>query len=199
MSTRIYLEGGGDSKYLRTRCQEGFHKLLKKQAKLDRRKPRLIACGGRGSAFDRFKTAHHQSGSGEFVAMLIDSEDPVADIEKTWEHLKKRDNWDKPDGASHDQVLFMTTCMETWIVADRATLKAHYLKLKINKLPPLTDLENRNRHDVQNRLSEATKDCTNNYEKGKRSFEILGKLNPATLSDHLPSFKRMTRILSEKL
>lgn len=29
-------------------------------------------------------------------------------------------NWDPPTGATDNQVLLMTTCMETWIVADRA-------------------------------------------------------------------------------
>ncbi len=51
--------------------------------------------------------------------MLVDSEYPVANIEKTWEHLKQRDNWDRPAGADDEHVLLMTTCMETWIATDR--------------------------------------------------------------------------------
>ncbi len=37
------------------------------------------------------------------------------------------------------------------------------------------------------------------YAKGKRSFEILEKLDPAVLKQHLPSFVRVDRILKEKL
>jgi hypothetical protein len=69
--------------------------------------------------------------------MLIDSEDPVVDIEKTWQHLKTGDNWERPAATSDDEVLFMTTCMESWIVADRETLKKHYgHKLHESALPP---------------------------------------------------------------
>jgi len=54
--------------------------------------------------------------------MLVVSEDPIADEEEPWQHLRQSpdDNWDPPTGATDNQVLLMTTCMETWIVADRA-------------------------------------------------------------------------------
>jgi len=192
----IYLEGGGDSNELRRRCREGFRKLFENCA--FKRMPKLVACGGRGNAFDRFCTAH---GDGkEDAILLVDSEDPIADVEKTWPHLKLRGNWDKPDGAQDEQVLLMTTCMETWIVADRAALRSIYKSdLKENQLPPLVDLEGRERHAVQESLQNATKDCKNKYEKGKRSFEVLAVLTRATLKQHLPSFKRSRRELAEKL
>ena len=113
MSAHLYIEGG-ESKEDQIRCREGFRKLLEK-AGFSGRMPRLTACGGRGSAFDDFKTAHARLKIGNYIAMLIDSEDPVADLEKTWDHLNSRDQWDKPAGATDEQVLFMTTCMETWI------------------------------------------------------------------------------------
>ena len=102
MST-IYLEGGGDSTQLKIRCREGFRKLLAKCG-FAGRMPRLVACGGRGAAFDHFKTAHETAIAGEYVALLIDSEDPMADIEAAWAHLKARDGWDQPLGASDAQV-----------------------------------------------------------------------------------------------
>ena len=98
--------------------------------------------------------------------MLIDSEDPPADLEAAWQHLKTRDNWDAPDGATDEQVLFMTTCMETWAVADRRTLAGHYRDLQASALPPLIALETRSRHDVQDRLAHATRNCPNRYQKG---------------------------------
>lgn len=197
MSAHVYIEGG-ESKEDQIRCREGFRKLIEK-AGFTGRMPRLSACGGRGSAFDDFKTAYAHQKPGDYIAMLIDSEDPIADIEKTWDHLKTRDNWDRPDGAEDTHVLLMTTCMETWIVADRAALREHYgHRLKENVLPPLVDLENRNRHDVHDKLVHATRDCSNAYAKGKRSFVVLGTLNPSALNS-LPSFARMVRILNEKI
>ncbi len=55
------------------------------------------------------------------------------------------------------------------------------------------------RFDVQDKLTHATRKCSNAYEKGERSFEILGKLSPAVLEQHLPSFVRVQRILNERL
>jgi hypothetical protein len=132
--------------------------------------------------------------------MLIDSEDPVTNAEKTWEHLKKRDNRTQPQGASDEQVLFMTTCMETWIVADPGAMRLHYgHELQESALPALNDLERRNRHNVQQMLKHATRQCKNAYQKDKRSFRALAQLTPATLDQRLPSFKRLLRILNQRL
>ncbi len=197
MSATIYLEGGGDSKELRSRCREGFHKLLLQCGY--ERMPRLVACGSRDKTFDNFVTAHSVAET-RFVALWVDSEDPVSDIESLWKHLGLRDNWKQPDGASEEQVLLSTTCMETLIVADHQTLKHHYgTKFQVSALPPLYNLEQRNRHDVVDRLYHATSGCPNKYAKGKRSFEILGKLEPSTLARYLPSFVRILRILDRKL
>ncbi len=115
---RIYVEGGSDA--LATRCREGFRKLLEK-AGFTGRIPRIVACGGRDEAYDDFENAL-ASGKYAHLALIVDSEDPVQDIEKTWEHLKARDGWERPPGADDAQVFLMTTCMETWIVADRDSL-----------------------------------------------------------------------------
>jgi hypothetical protein len=90
--------------------------------------------------------------------------------------------------------------METPIVADHDALKAHYgAKLQTSALPPRDQLEARGRHEVQDKLAHATRNCTNAYAKGKRSFEVLAKLSPATLEAHLPSFVRTRLILDRKL
>jgi hypothetical protein len=199
VSASIYLEGGGDSKELHIRCREGFRKLLEKSS-FKGRLPRLTACGGRAATFDDFQTAHEAKSDADYVAMLIDSEEPLDDLEAAWQHLNRHDGWEPPAGALDEQVLFMTTCMETWIVADRTTLAEHYgSKLQESALPALHDPESRSRQEVQQKLAHATRNCVNAYAKGKRSFEVLGKLSPAELEQHLPSFRRMLRILGEEL
>jgi len=204
VSAIIYIEGGASGSFSRDlciRCERAFHKLLDRMG-FTGRKPRLVACGGRGDVMDSFRTAHN-TGSAGYVAMWIDSEEPMTDLEQAWKHLAEVTSvaaWEKPEGAEDDQVLFMTTCMETWIVADRATLREHYKqKLNENPLPHTNGLESKGRHDVQDRLERATNDCQNAYAKGKRSFDVLAKLNPAVLKQHLPSFDRIGRILNEKL
>jgi len=198
----IYIEGGAtgaDSSEHKIRCRGNFARLLE-NCGFAGRLPRLTACGPRSDAFKAFQTALSRAKANDFVAMWIDSEDPIVDVEQTWTHLKQRDNWDRPPIATEEHVLFMSTCMETMIVADRSTMKSHFkTNLQESALPPLENLEQRNRHDVQDRLIRATRDCSNPYEKGKRSFEIIGKLNPDTLQELLPSFRRTRRILSKNL
>jgi hypothetical protein len=204
VSAYIYVEGGGSgehSKELDIRCRKGFHTLLEKSG-FRGRMPRLVPSGGRVEVYDRFIIAHSTM-QGTYVAMWIDSEEPMVNIEAAWEHLqtvKTVPQWQKPAGARDHQVLFMTTCMEAWIVADVAALREHYgSDLQDSALPPLHLLERRDRHDIQAKLIHATRNCSNAYAKGKRSFEVLEKLTPAILEQHLPSFVRICRILNEKL
>ena len=199
VGARIYLEGGGDSKDGKVRCREGFSKLLRKCG-LGGRMPRLVASGGRGSAYRDFGIALESASGSEYVALLIDSEEPVSNIDRTWDHLRQRDGWQRPPGAHDDHVLFMTTCMETWIVADRNALGEHFGQYLHNSaLPPLNNLEDRPRGVVQNSLRRATSNSTGPYTKGPKSFELLGKLDPDTLESCLPSFGRARRILDTKL
>jgi len=207
VSAFIYLEGGAsgpNSKELDIRCREGFRKLLENCGFGEqRRMPRLIASGGRDAVFDDFSTAQTNKGADEYLAMWIDSEEGMANINAAWNHLQNVTTvpkWVRPAGVTDDQVLFMTTCMETWIVADRQMLDVHYgSDLQESALPPLDNLEQRSRHDIQDSLAHATRDCTNAYKKGKRSFALLGKLSPETLQLYLPSFVRARQILDQRL
>jgi hypothetical protein len=196
VSVTIFLEGGSvgpHSKALNTECRRGFRELIQRCGY--ERLPSLVACGSRSNAFRDFK-----KDVGVGVAFLwVDSEDPVSDIEDSWVHLKARDGWKRPKGALNEHVLLMTTCMETLIAADRAVLREHYgPKFQESALPPVENIEKRLRHDVQEKLIHATRKCSNPHSKGKRSFEVVGKLNPITL-EQLPSFKRTRRILDTKL
>lgn len=197
MKAQIFIEGGAN-KDIDARCRAGFGKLLEK-AGFGNRMPKLTPSGSRESTFSDFKQELPKASPTYYVGMLIDSEDPVADTEKPWEHLRKRDQWDRPEGASDDQVLFMTTCMETWVAADRAGLRNHYGQcLQENALPPIANLEDRRRHDVHDSLTHATRTCKNAYAKGKRSFQVIEALSPEELNA-LPSFARAIRILNRKL
>lgn len=201
MSARVYLEGGGNSKEGKVRCREGFRKLLEKCG-FAGRMPALVACGSRNEAYDDFKTAHSKATVGDFVGLLVDSEEPVADVDKPWEHVHQRagDNWARPNSADDEQLMLMTTSMETWIVADRGALKAHFgPRFSESALPPVQNMEQRDRHDVLNALQNASRDCPGPYAKGPKSFELLGKLNPDVLDHHLSSFRRARGILNDKL
>jgi hypothetical protein len=168
------------------------------------KKPKMVVGGSRGEAFKIFKNElkDPKKSTTDFVALLIDSEDPLQELDKTWEHLRKRegDQWQKPSGCTNEQVLFMATCMETWICADLDLLKSKFKnKLQLSALPDLFQIERRGRKELLRALDRATRNCQSPYGKGTNSFFLLGELNPETLAKHLPSFARLQRILKEKL
>lgn len=196
MSATIYAEGGG-SKSVDIELRKGFKRLWERCG-FEGRLPRMFPSGGRDSAYQDFKNHVSVANDQEFVGLLVDSEDTVTNIERPWDHLGHRDQWAKPDGVSDEQAMLMTTCMETWIVADRDALRNRYARrgLNENSLPPLQNLEARSRNDVQSQLERAT---NRQYQKGEESFKVLGELNPGTLEQYLPSFRRARRILDQKL
>jgi len=201
----IFVEGGGESKELRIRCREGFRKLIEK-CHFQGRMPKINACGGRGKAFDMFQIAHTNREG--YPILLVDSEDPVLGSDVTpdssigWDHLLIRDQWARPIEANNNQAQMMTTCMESWIMADHEALKKFYgSRLHNSALLPVHDLERRLRHDVQERLIHASADCGNGkgYKKGEHSFKLLASLNPDVLGCYLPHFQRFRQTLNENL
>lgn len=115
MTVKVYVEGGGDRKDLTSRCREGFRKFFE-NAGLTGRMPRIVACGGRRSAYEDFCIALRLAGADEFVALLIDSEDSVMDDIDPWVFLRSRkgDSWARPDGAGAGNVHLMVHSMESW-------------------------------------------------------------------------------------
>ncbi len=193
MKVKLYVEGGGDSKSLHTRCREGFRKLLE-SAGFSGRMPRITACGARHKTFDDFKTAIRSAEPTDHPMLLVDSEAPIKQMGKPWEHLKSHDGWDRPPGAGDDQAQLMVQCMETWLLADQAAMRAYFgEKLQHTALPPTDALEARAKDEVQSALAKATRLCgpDKEYKKGKRSFELLASLNAATLRETLPHFDQL--------
>ncbi len=194
MSVYLYVEGSGDSREEHIRCREGFRKLLER-AGFAGRMPRIVAGGGRNATFDKFQTALQDSD--KTAVLLVDSEEPVT--QTPWAHLRAQAGWERPAAAVDDQAQFMVTCMETWVMADRAALREFFgTHLNEKALLPLNDLEQRLRHQVQEALAQATRLCGRDrqYRKGKRSFRVLASLNPATLRQYLPYFRRLMETLN---
>lgn len=202
VKVKIYVEGGGDSKMEHIRCRDGFRKLLEKAGFKDRM-PSTTACGGRRSAYDDFCIATSSRGRQDtYPILLVDSEEPVLnpsedpDSSSAWKHLAStNDKWKQPNGTNADQVQLMTTCMETWIMADRDALHRVFGSTiqESALLPADARLEHRNRDEVQSKLEHATRDCGRNkaYKKGRRSFQVLEQLSPDVLDLHLLHFRRL--------
>lgn len=194
MSIKLYVEGGGDSKSLRTACREGFGAFIEK-AGLSGRMPRIVACGGRDKAYDKFKIAHaNQDG---ISLLLVDAERPVEQA-GTWEHLQGApDEWPRPAGATDDQCHLMVQIMESWFLADRDALREFYSQgYRENALPQNPQIERVAKDDVLDGLDRAARSTSKRgYDKGSHSFEILARLDPEKVQNSSPHAKRFVEVL----
>lgn len=212
---KLYVEGGGDSAALKTACREGFARFLEK-AGLSGHMPRIVACGGRQDAFDSFCTALK---NGEPALLLVDSEAPVAlaaqlgdatvkDVRSQWLpwlHLLHRpgDGWEKPAGAQDMQCHLMVQCMESWLLADRASLKVFFGQGFLeNQLPPDNpDVEAIAKNELYQSLANATRTCKTKaqYGKGEHSFKLLALLDPVKVMDVSPWDRRFIDGLKDQM
>jgi len=186
VSSKIYLEGGGDASVLRKRYSQAFHSVL--DPICGKSKPRIVAKGGRKEAFDAFKIGLNDS-TLDIVFLLIDSEEPIKDIEKTWIHLsnRKEDQWTKPKDANDEHVLFMTTAVETWVLADLKIRGGEKIDKSIEKIAK------------EIVLADLSKVTVGKYLKSvDEQSKFIERIDPNNLSA-LPSFARVRRILQEKL
>ena len=194
VSVAIYVEGGGDSKALKSQCRQAFHSLMT-SAGFNRR-PKVVACGPRNAAYDRFKMA--LVSSGDYSILLVDSEElvvpahqPPVNSAGAWQHLYVRDSWARPTGAQDDQAQLMVTTMETWLLADRKTFVGHFPRISESSLPPDSSLEDRSKTDVEAAIDAATQHSSKGrYKKGRDSFDLLSKTDPNELKSKLPHFQR---------
>ena len=196
---KLFIEGGGDAKRIRTDFQQGFRLLVGKVAA---KMPRIVACGSRKNALDKFSRALTQ---GETAFLLVDSETPVGpqNFGRSWNHLasRKGDEWAKPEGASDDNTHLMVQCMESWFVADPDALEAHFGPgFKRAKLPQNLQVEEVAKADVMSGLDSAVKGIRRDgYDKTRDGFALLGIIDPSRVEERAPHAGRFFEILREKL
>lgn len=179
MNVRIYVEGGGDNKALKTNCRKGFSQFFER-AGLQGRMPKVTACGSRDDAYSSFKTAAANAGDDDFPVLLVDSEEEVTE-DQPWKHLAARDNWQRPELAEDDQAHLMVQCMESWFLADRQCLAKFFGDGFTEKpLPGNRNIEEIAKARVFDALKMSTRGSKTKgeYGKGKHSFKILGGLDP---------------------
>jgi hypothetical protein len=197
MSIKVYVEGGGDSNQLRRQCRNGFREFFEK-AGLKGRMPRVVACGSRRRAYDQFCAAINEADTGNFIVLLVDSEDAVTSGDSPWEHLRKRDNWTQPSAATDDSAQLMVQCMEAWFVADRQSLSDYFGKDFKAAALPARDVEAIAKDDFEPMLRQATKSCSKgSYNKGRHSFELLGCLDPSKVMNSSCHARRLIDTLRQ--
>ncbi len=176
VAVRLYVEGGGDAKRLRSACRRGFRELFRK-AGLEGAVPRIIASGSRQSAYEDFCIALKQDPD-TFALLLVDSEAPVLTDSSAWTHLQKQsgDHWSQPSGAKAGHCHLMVQCMENWFLADRKMLSSYFGQgFNDNALPRRKNIEAISKADVLKGLRDASRftKTKGSYNKGRHSFDIL--------------------------
>ncbi len=195
VGVKLYVEGGGGSKALKRECRKGFGKFLER-AGLAGMRPRVVACGSRNDAYDRFKTAHAQSDG--LAMLLVDAEDPVT-AQGTWQHLQTLDGWSRPAGATDDQCHLMVQVMESWFLADVDALESFYGQgFRPGPVSGIADIEAVSKQDVLSHLGQAAAGTGKSaYRKGKHSFQILAMLDAVKVKDASPHADRFIKALLE--
>ena len=200
MNVKVYVEGGGNVRELRTRCRKGFSSFFGK-ANLAGRMPQVIACGGRHTTYDKFAAALRSANDTVFVVLLVDSEGPVAEGAGPWRHLQTRDKRGRPHGATDDNAHLMVQCMEAWFLADKDRLATFFGRgFNRNALPCNPDIEQVAKTDVLDGLKGATRQCRpkGEYGKGRHSFEILAEVDPAKVVAASKHARRLIKTLTSK-
>jgi Domain of unknown function (DUF4276) len=176
VSVRIYVEGGFEGS-TKTDCRKAFRLFFEKV--IQHGSFRVIASGDRATAFKDFRTALQQH-PGDFVMLLVDSEEEVQ--AEPWEHLRLRtgDGWLRPTGATDEQAHMMVQVMESWFLADQPTLAGYYGQgFLANSLPKQPDIETIPKAKVYASLQHATKPTQKGeYHKTRHGFDLLELINP---------------------
>ena len=131
--------------------------------------------------------------------LLIDSEGPYTP--NLLQEVRQHDHWDTalgrqvPDNRLH----FMVPVMESWFLADRATLRNYYGPgLAENRLPANQQVEQILKDDVINGLVAATRDTgKGRYHKTRHAPALLAALNPAQVRAAAPACANLFAALEQ--
>jgi hypothetical protein len=190
VSVAIFFEGGGDKETTQSKCREGLSKYCAKLRPSNSRL-KIVACGGRQQAFERFITATRDRRADEICALLVDAEGPVT-ASTPVQHLRARDGWDFPVLDRH-KVFLMVQAMEAWFLADRKALAEFYDGGFLAKSLPgsPTDIESITKDDLEPKLRHASKPtkAKGEYHKVKHGFALLALIDPKEVEKASPHAK----------
>lgn len=194
MSFIIYIEGGGDrNRQLETFFRRAWSKFFENSG-LGKSMPSVVRGGSRNRTYALFSRAIkiNTPGKDQIPILLVDSEDAVQKGYSVWEHLRTHDSWTKPTGAGEEHAFLMVQVMETWLLADRNALREFFRdQLKENVFKQWPQLESISKANVLDVLNRATAQCSKQYKKGKITFELLQRVDPALVEAACPHAKSL--------
>lgn len=188
----IYMEGGGKGHSTKAALRQGMDAFLQPLKDAARKKElhwKLVCCGPRNEAFQRFQSAVNNRDDAVNV-LLVDAEGPVNQAPRR--HLRDRDGWNL-SFTGENTVHLMVQTMETWIVADPEALSEYYRQdFRANKLPNATNLETVPKADIESSLRTATektrKGC---YQKIKHASDLLKQIDVERVKNRCRHCRRL--------
>jgi Domain of unknown function (DUF4276) len=198
VSVRIYVEGGfqGSTK---SDCRQAFRSFFEKV--IPRGSFKVIASGDRGTAFQDFCLALRRNQEGDYIILLVDSEEAVA-ADDPWRHLGARvgDSWRRPAGAHDDQAHLMVQAMEAWFLADKRMLIKYYGQgFLAGSLPGQPKIELVAKQDVFNALRHASsKTQKGEYHKTRHGFDLLALIDPTRVRAASHHAERLLAVLERE-
>ena len=189
----IYMEGGSKGHSTKAALRQGmdeFLQPLKKEARNKKLHWKLVCCGPRNEAFQRFQAAVN-NGDATVNVLLVDAEGPVNQAPQR--HLRDRDEWDL-SFTGENTVHLMVQTMETWIVADPEALKSYYgnKDFKAKGLPKATNLEAVPKAAVESSLREATTGTQKGrYQKIKHASDLLKRIDVERVKNRCRHCRRL--------
>ena len=185
---RIFIEGGGnDPDLLRSGLSRFFWKAGVRC--------RVVACGGRDTAFRKWRTAC-SSRSESLNILVVDSEGPISTTPRR--HLEKNDpSWLIPSGCD-DQLHLMVQMMEAWFLADPEALAKYYGQhFGAKALPARENVEQVAKADIERSLKEATRRTQKGeYHKIRHASDLLARIDPAKVRKRAPHCERLLTTLA---
>ena len=185
---KVFVEGAGTDSASRTLCREGFSRFFRKLIQPGLRQPRIVASGPRDQAHSDFCAALRQPNM--LPILLVDAEAPVKGSD-WWLHVRNRpgDRWPRPDGVSDEQLLLMVQCMESWFVADPATLERFYGQgFQASALPRNSDVGSIDKALLASSLKQATRNTRTKgeYHKVRHGLVLVGEIDPVEVMKRSP-------------
>lgn len=194
MRIAIHAEGGGEGQLLDTLFRQAWAAFFR-SAGLAGRMPRVVRGQGREQTIANFLKALQQPEAGVLPLLLVDSEKAVPAGQSAAGFLRADTHVRLPQAAD-GQMFLMVQLMETWFLADRDLLRRYFgNELRENAFAAWPDLEAVPKETVLRVLDQATAGCRTPYGKGKVSFELLGRLDPARVETACPHARELLAFL----
>jgi hypothetical protein len=178
---RIYIEGGGDKKEQKAMLRKGFSKFLESISNAARHQNigwNIIICGTRSNAFRDFRNGLKSHPEAVNI-LLVDAEAPVKKVDSPWQHLKSRDNWDRPVEINDDFCHLMVQTMEAWLLADIDNLKKFYGQgFQESAIPKTNNIETIEKDKLESSLKIASRHTSKGeYHKINHASKLLESLD----------------------